>query len=110
VPGAISLLKELESKKTSGGLTLAGAFLIMTILTARSSYQASFINYDNAKEFLVYAHGADGPKQILSQVKRFLQGSPGGKDIKVAYIGDCPISVLVVFSVIIPIRCGTKMN
>jgi predicted membrane-bound mannosyltransferase/sugar lactone lactonase YvrE len=85
--GVLAFLKNWN-RKDLWRLTLAGAFLIMTILTARSSYQASFINYDNAKEFLVYAHGADGPKQILSQVEEISTRITGGKDIKVAYIGD----------------------
>lgn len=69
-------------------LCLVTLFGIFTILTARSSYQASFINYDNAKEFLVYAHGAAGPKEILKQVEEISERTTGGNDIKVAYIGD----------------------
>jgi len=63
-------------------------FGIMAILTARSAFQANYINYDTGKEFLVYAHGASGPKDILAQVEDISQKTTGGKDVKVAYIGD----------------------
>ncbi len=66
-------------------LTLGG---ILLLLTARSAYQASFINYDTAKEFLVYAHAARGPKDVLAQVEEISQRITGGKELKVAYIGD----------------------
>ncbi|MDO8971612.1 MAG: hypothetical protein Q7U74_13040, partial [Saprospiraceae bacterium] len=63
-------------------------FGVLTILTARSAYQASYINYDTGKEFLVYAHSARGPKDVLEQVEVLSKSTTGGKDIKVAYIGD----------------------
>ena len=59
--------------------------LLLSLLTVRSAYRASFINYDNAKEFLVYAHAADGPKLILEQVEEISQRTTNGLDIKVAY-------------------------
>lgn len=61
---------------------------VLMILTARSAYQASFINYDTAKEFLVYAHAARGPKDVLEQVEDISRRTTGGTDIRVAYIGD----------------------
>ncbi len=63
-------------------------FAVLAVLTARSAYQANYINYDNGKEFLVYAHAARGPKDILEQVVDISARTTGGKDIKVAYIGD----------------------
>lgn len=67
---------------------VASCFAIMAVLTARSSFQANYINYDTGKEFLVYAHAARGPKDVLAQVEDVSQRTTGGKDIKVAYIGD----------------------
>ena len=85
--GIFKLLAGWE-KKNIFRLALLMFFAVLAVLTARSAYQASFINYDNAKEFLVYAHGAAGPKQILSQVEEISTRTTGGKNIKVAYIGD----------------------
>lgn len=69
-------------------LLTVGAALILAVLTARSAFQANFINYDTAKEFLVYAHAARGPKDVLEEVEDISKRLTGGKEIKVAYIGD----------------------
>lgn len=68
-----------------------GAVVLMALLaglTARTAYMASYINYDTAKEYLVYAHAARGPKEILEQVEEISQRITGGKDIGVAYDND----------------------
>lgn len=64
---------------------IIGLFLIMALVTTRSSYRAAFINYDNPKEYLVYAHAADGPKLIMDQVEEISRRVTTGLDIKVAY-------------------------
>ena len=63
-------------------------FALMAILTIRTAYRASFINYDSAKEYLVYAHAAPGPKQVMQQVDEISQRLTGGKNLQVAYGGD----------------------
>jgi DNA-binding beta-propeller fold protein YncE len=65
-----------------------GILIALAILTARSAYQASFINYDTGKEFLVYAHAARGPKDVYEEVSDLSMKLTGGDDIQVAYIGD----------------------
>lgn len=62
-----------------------GIMTLMAILTARAAYMANFINYDTAKEYLVYAHAARGPKDILEQVEEISQRIAGGKNLTVAY-------------------------
>ncbi|MBA4384054.1 MAG: hypothetical protein C0410_04905 [Anaerolinea sp.] len=85
--GIVELMKGWQPKEIIKSL-LVVFFAIMAILTARSAYQANYINYNTGKEFLVYAHGAEGPKDVLAQVEDISQRTTGGKDIKVAYIGD----------------------
>jgi len=63
-------------------------FGFLAVLTIRTTYRASFVNYDNAKEFLVYAHAARGPKDILEQIEDISYRTTGGKDILVAYDND----------------------
>lgn len=63
-------------------------FGLIGLLTARTAYMASFVNYDYATEFLVYAHAAPGPKQVLAQVEEISRRITGGKDIQVAYDND----------------------
>ncbi|MBA4419900.1 MAG: hypothetical protein C0391_02015 [Anaerolinea sp.] len=57
----------------------------LVILTSRSAYMANYINYDTAKEYLVYAHAARGPKDVLEQVEEISERIAGGKNLKVAY-------------------------
>jgi sugar lactone lactonase YvrE len=58
---------------------------LLMVLTIRTSVRANYINYDTGLEYLVYAHSAEGPKDILAQVEEISQRTVGGLDIKVAY-------------------------
>lgn len=69
-------------------LVTATIFVLMGILTARTAYRASFINYDYATEFLVYAHAAPGPKQVFEEIEDLSFRLTGGKDLVVAYSND----------------------
>ncbi|MBM3137886.1 MAG: TIGR03663 family protein, partial [Chloroflexi bacterium] len=60
-------------------------FLIMSFITARTAYQAAFINYDYPYEFLVYAHAADAPKIVLDQIEEISRRTTQGLNIQVAY-------------------------
>jgi predicted membrane-bound mannosyltransferase/DNA-binding beta-propeller fold protein YncE len=88
---SIYLLLRLSRDWQTGQLKrvlLLVVFSCLAVLTIRTSYRASFINYDNAKEFLVYAHAARGPKDILEQIEKISYRTTGGKDIMVAYDND----------------------
>jgi len=61
---------------------------ILSLITIRTAYRANFILYDTAKEFLVYAHAARDPKDVLEQVEEISFRLTGGKDIVVAYDND----------------------
>lgn len=61
---------------------------ILSLITIRTSFRANFILYDTAKEFLVYAHAARDPKDVLEQVEEISHRLTGGKDIIVAYDSD----------------------
>ena len=63
-------------------------FALLAVLTARAAAMASYVNYDTALEYLVYAHAARGPKDILAQVEEISRRTTGGKDIVVAYDND----------------------
>ncbi len=69
-------------------LFTAGIFAILTVLTIRTSIMANYINYDTAKEYLVYAHAARGPKDILEQISEISRRTTSGKDLVVAYDND----------------------
>ncbi len=61
---------------------------ILFVLTARAAFRAAYINYDNATEFLVYAHAATGPKTILTQIEDLSRRTTDGLAIQVAYDND----------------------
>jgi len=69
-------------------LFTAGFFVLISVLTIHTSILANYINYDTAKEYLVYAHAARGPKDILEQVEEISRRTTGGKNIVVSYDND----------------------
>jgi predicted membrane-bound mannosyltransferase/sugar lactone lactonase YvrE len=82
--GLFYLLSAWPSKNIIRLLAVA-VFAFLAVLTARTAYQASFINYDFATEYLVYAHGAPGPKEALAQIEEISKRTVGGLDIVVGY-------------------------
>jgi DNA-binding beta-propeller fold protein YncE len=85
--GFIHYLRNYSWLGISRILVLAFSVLL-SILTIRTAFMASFINYDNGKEFLVYAHADRGPKDILEQVEEISKRTVGEKKISVAYDND----------------------
>ncbi len=61
---------------------------VLALLTVRTAFRAAYVNYDNAKEFLVYAHGARGVKTVMSQVEDLSRRTTDGLSIQVAYDDD----------------------
>ncbi len=61
------------------------AFGFLTFMTFRSAWMASFINYDLATEYLVYAHGAPANKEVEQQLEDLSRRITGGMDLKFAY-------------------------
>ncbi len=66
-------------------LVSASVFVLLAVLTARVAIKASFVNYDLGEEYLVYAHAARGPKDVLAQVEEISKRTTRGNDIVVAY-------------------------
>ncbi len=60
-------------------------FGLLAVLTARTAFVSSYINYDSAREYLVYAHSFSGVKDVLRQVNDLSEKTVGGKGIAVAY-------------------------
>jgi predicted membrane-bound mannosyltransferase/sugar lactone lactonase YvrE len=58
---------------------------LMAVLTARAAFTASYINYDLAREYLVYAHSTPGDKIALEQITDISRRLTGGLDLAVAY-------------------------
>jgi hypothetical protein len=94
--GVLYLLRGWEARQLLR-LSTVTFFALLAVLTARAAYRASFINYDHATEFLVYAHAARGPKDVLAQVEEISRRTTRGKEIAVAYSGDAQYPYLWYF-------------
>lgn len=66
-------------------LAAVAAFGLLALITFRASWIASFVNYDSAREFLVYAHSAPAVKQVLDQITELSLRTTNGMDMKFAY-------------------------
>ncbi|MFQ5943461.1 MAG: flippase activity-associated protein Agl23 [Anaerolineales bacterium] len=62
--------------------------VVLGLLTLRTAFRASYINFDNATEFMVYAHSATGVKNVLDQVEDLSRRTTDGLSIKVAFDDD----------------------
>ncbi|MEJ5224988.1 MAG: flippase activity-associated protein Agl23, partial [Anaerolineales bacterium] len=63
---------------------------LLGILTVRAMYRANYILYDSGQEYLVYAHGYTGVKDVMRQVDELSERVAGGKSMVVAYDNDVP--------------------
>jgi len=85
--GLVYFMQTWETREALSFAAILG-FGVLAVLTARSAFMASFVNYDYANEYLVYAHAAPGPKMVLEQVEEISERLTGGKDIVVSYDND----------------------
>ncbi len=85
--GLILLLKSWHPGQLARLFAL-GFFSLLAFLTARTAFTASYINYDNANELLVYAHSARGVKTALEQIEELSIRTTDGLNIVVAYDND----------------------
>jgi len=72
------------------GLFTLTLFGLLALQTARTSFRASYINYNNATEYLVYAHGAGGIKEVMAQVQEISERTAGGLNAIVGYDASAP--------------------
>ena len=86
----IVLLARMERPSALLGLFTLMIFGLLTVQTIRTSFRAAYINYDNATEFLVYAHGATPVKDVMKQVDEISKRTTGGLNAVVAYDNSPP--------------------
>ncbi len=68
-------------------LTIVGLLFVQTV---RTSVRAAYIDYDNATEYLVYAHGARGVKDVMAQVEEVSERTAGGLNAIIGYDSSAP--------------------
>ena len=65
-------------------------FALLTIQSGRTAFRAAYIFYDDATEYLVYAHGATGIKEVMAQVDEISERTAGGYNALIAYDASAP--------------------
>jgi len=80
----IYLLKEWSFGQISR-LFITVVMCLAAVIQARSAFRASYVNYDSAAEYLVYAHCAPGIKIALEQIEEISRRTTGSLDMVVAY-------------------------
>lgn len=88
VGGASAGLVYMSNRVNIAQMRRLGAvalFIVLAVVTFRSAVYASFENYDNATEFLVYAHGAPAVKTVLEEIEELSLRTTDGNEIRVAY-------------------------
>ncbi|MFN8418225.1 MAG: hypothetical protein U0528_03105 [Anaerolineae bacterium] len=76
---------QLADWRMLGSVGMLAVFLVLAVLTARTAWNAAYINYDYPTEFLVYAHGAPGNKTIVQYLEDISRRTTDGMYIQVAY-------------------------
>ena len=69
-------------------ISVIGVAAILALLTIRFSYMLTYVNYDMATEYLVYAHGGPDIKLALAEIDTISQRTEGDRSIRVAYDDD----------------------
>lgn len=87
---AIIYLSRIPRKTAFVGLAALTAFGLLAVQTGRTAFRASYIFYDDATEYLVYAHGATGIKKVMAQVGEISERTAGGLNAVVAYDASAP--------------------
>jgi predicted membrane-bound mannosyltransferase/DNA-binding beta-propeller fold protein YncE len=65
-------------------------FALLAVLTIRAAWRASYIDYDNATEYLVYAHSAGSVKEVMAQSEEISRRTSGGLRGAIAYDASAP--------------------
>ena len=92
IASIIGLVYLLQLPRASALLSLATltAFTLLAIQTGRTAFRAGYIFHDDATEYLVYAHGATGIKEVMTQVEELSERTAGGLNAIVAYDASAP--------------------
>jgi sugar lactone lactonase YvrE len=67
-------------------------FSMLALLTARTAFRAAYLHPNDATEYLVYAHGASGVEDVMTQINKISSRTAGGQNLSVAYDNSTPDS------------------
>jgi uncharacterized protein (TIGR03663 family) len=66
-------------------MTAVAIFGFLSVLTVRTAWTASFINFDLANEYLVYAHAAPAVKNVLGDIEELSLRTTDGYELDFVY-------------------------
>ena len=89
IVGMVYLMRQ-ERPSPFVTLVVLTIFGLLFVQTVRTSFRAAYINYDNATEYLVYAHGATGVKDVMRQVEEVSERTAGGLNAVIGYDASAP--------------------
>jgi predicted membrane-bound mannosyltransferase/sugar lactone lactonase YvrE len=87
--GLVYLLRDWSGDQVARAFVLT-FFALLAVLTVRASFRAAYIDYDDATEYLVYAHSATGVKDVIKQATEISERSTGGMGLNIAYDASAP--------------------
>jgi predicted membrane-bound mannosyltransferase/DNA-binding beta-propeller fold protein YncE len=87
--GVWMLFRDWSMKEALGLATLV-IFGLLSLWTWRAAYRAAYINYDSAKEYLVYAHAATGVKDVIGELEEISMRTTGDMSALIAYDASAP--------------------
>ncbi len=87
--GVFLIFRKWDLKEAFGLATLV-IFGLLSLWTGRAAYRAAYINYDSAKEYLVYAHAATGVKDVMGQLEEISMRTTGSLGAVIAYDASAP--------------------
>ena len=87
--GLVYLLRNWSGRQV-GRAFLLTFFGLLTVLTIRTAFRAAYINYDNAMEYLVYAHSSTAVKDVIRQATEISERTTGGMGVNLAYDASAP--------------------
>lgn len=87
--GAAQFLRQASSRVFLNMVAIT-LFTLLTVLTGRAAFRAAYVNYDNATEYLVYAHAAGGVKEVMAQAEEISRRTAGGLNVALAYDASAP--------------------
>lgn len=88
--GGIAFIARATRTGAFVGIFTLTVFGLLAMQTMRTSFRANYINYNDATEYLVYAHGAGGIKEVMAQVEEISKRTAGGLNAVIAYDASAP--------------------
>ena len=73
---------------TAARLLSVGLVALLFLLTVRFSFMLTYINFDMATEYMVYAHASPDIKRALREIDSISERTVGGRNIVVSYDDD----------------------